>query len=110
MQTEVSWRAQKELWNIAKKNMLEDRGALPREADDSPEEYKAMHEDKFLSGWDDSESKAEEVEEMRKRGPTKQNIRVERGRLREKLGIVVVVCKRACCGSCMGSSGQVFEE
>ena len=35
--------AQKALWNITKKGMLEDRGALPREDGDSPREYQAIH-------------------------------------------------------------------
>ena len=49
---------QRGLWNIAKKRMSEDRGALPD---------KAMHEDMF-SQWvrDDTEGEAEDVEEMRK--------------------------------------------
>ena len=35
------------LWNIAKKRMLEDREALPREDGDSLREYQAMHEETF---------------------------------------------------------------
>ena len=39
--------AQKGLWNIAKKRMLEGRGALPREDGDLLREYQAMHEENF---------------------------------------------------------------
>ena len=31
--------------------MLQDRGVLPREEGDMVREYKAMHEDNFLSSW-----------------------------------------------------------
>ena len=31
--------------------MLQDRGALPEEEGDVVREYKAMHEDNFLSSW-----------------------------------------------------------
>ena len=57
--------ARQGLWNIAKKRMLEDRGALPKEEGDFIRKYKVMHEENFLSCWlrDDIEGKAEEVEE-----------------------------------------------
>ena len=42
--------AQKELRNIAKR-ILEDRGALPEEDGNELREYKAMHEENFLSSW-----------------------------------------------------------
>ena len=53
-----------ELCDIAKKRMLEDRGALPKEEGDSIRKYKAKHEEHFLSGWlrDDTEGEAEEME------------------------------------------------
>ena len=43
--------AQKGLWNLARNKMLQDRGALPKEEGDVVREYKATHEDNFLSGW-----------------------------------------------------------
>ena len=43
--------AQKGLWNVAREKMLEDRGALPKEDGDQLREYKAMHEENFLSSW-----------------------------------------------------------
>ena len=39
--------AQKALWNIAKKRILEDRGALPKEKGDFIRDKKAMHEEHF---------------------------------------------------------------
>ena len=39
--------AQKGLWNIAIKRMLEDRGSLPKEEGDLIREDKAMHEGKL---------------------------------------------------------------
>ena len=38
-------------WHIAKKRMLEDRGALPREDGDLLREYQAMHEENFCGSW-----------------------------------------------------------
>ena len=43
--------AQKGLWNLAREKMLQDRGALPKEEGDSVREYKAMHEENFVSSW-----------------------------------------------------------
>ena len=39
--------AQKTLWDIGKKRILENRGALPKEEGDFIREYKAMHEENF---------------------------------------------------------------
>ena len=41
----------KELWNIAKKRLLEDRGALFREDGDLLREYQAMQKENFFSSW-----------------------------------------------------------
>ena len=42
--------AQKRLWNVAKKRMLEDRGALVNEDCNPLRECKAVHEGNFLIG------------------------------------------------------------
>ena len=42
---------QKGIWNIAREKRLQDRGALPSEEGDVIREYKAMHEENFLSSW-----------------------------------------------------------
>ena len=43
--------AQKGLWNLAREKMLQERGALHKEEGDTVREYKAMHEEHFLSSW-----------------------------------------------------------
>ena len=43
--------AQKGLWNLAKENILKERGELPNEEGDVVREYKAMHEENFLGSW-----------------------------------------------------------
>ena len=43
--------AQKVVWNLAKKKILRERGELPKEEGDAVREYKAMHEENFLSSW-----------------------------------------------------------
>ena len=43
--------AQKGLWNLARNKALQDRGALPEDEGDTIREYKAMHEENFLSSW-----------------------------------------------------------
>ena len=40
--------AQKWLWNVSKKRMLEDRGVLPTEERDLIRKYKAVHEENFF--------------------------------------------------------------
>ena len=43
--------AQKGLWNLVREKILRERGALPKEECDAMREYKAMHEEHFLSSW-----------------------------------------------------------
>ena len=50
LRLEVSW-PKEGLWNIAKKKMLEDRGALLEEDGNQLRECRAMHEEHFLSSW-----------------------------------------------------------
>ena len=52
------------LWNIAEKEMLKDRGALPKEEGDLIREFKALREEKFLSSClrEDKKGKAAQVE------------------------------------------------
>ena len=56
------------MWNIAKKRMLEDRGASPKEEGDSTREHKAMHEEHVLSSWlrRNVEGRAAQKETMKK--------------------------------------------
>ena len=41
--------AQKGLWNLAREQRLQERGAMPKEEGDVIREYNAMHEKNFLS-------------------------------------------------------------
>ena len=43
--------AQKGQWNLAEEQILRKRGALLKEEGDAIREYKAMHEENFLSSW-----------------------------------------------------------
>ena len=54
------------LWDIAKRRMLEDRGAVPKEDGDPLGDYQAMHEENFPSSWlrEDVEGENEEREEL----------------------------------------------
>ena len=61
--------ARKGLWNLAKENTLKERRDLPKEEGDSVREYKAMHEENFLSSWlrEDVRVKEERVVEAREK-------------------------------------------
>ena len=76
----------KGLWNIAEKNMLQDRGALPREDGDLLQEFQAMHEENFLSCWlrQDVEGKGEERENMYKEAKEEEKVTVSKEMWREK--------------------------
>ena len=67
--------AQKGLWNLARNKALQDRGALPWEDGDTIREYKAMHEENFLSSW---------LREYGK-GKTKRDLEVDK-EVREDVG------------------------
>ena len=68
--------AQRGSWHIAKKRMLEDRGALPRDDGDLLREYQAMHEESFRSSWlrenvEGEQAKMEKSEEEAKQEESK---------------------------------------
>ena len=60
--------AQKGLWNLAREEMLQHRGALSKEEEDIVREYKAGHEENSLSSWvrEDVEDKKERKMEVDK--------------------------------------------
>ena len=64
--------AQKGLWNITKKRILEDRGALPKEDGDLLRGFQAMHEENFLSSWLRENVEGEEEERERLNEEAKQ--------------------------------------
>ena len=101
--------AQKGLWNLAREKKLKERGELPKEEGDAVREYKAMHEEIFLSSWlrEDarekeertakaSEENEEERSEKRKREEEKEENKTER-------------IKRRCKGSVSVESVEAFE-
>ena len=99
--------AQKRLWDIAKKRMLEDRGALPREDGDLLREYQEMHEENFLSSWlqEDVEGKEEEREKMNKEAKEEESRsgkrEVEGERKRVEIDSKIICANRL--------SGKVFD-
>ena len=60
--------AQNELWNVAREKMLEERDALPEEDGNQLREYKALHEENFISSWlrENVEGGEAEMQEWRK--------------------------------------------
>ena len=60
--------AQKGLWNLVREKVLRESGELPKEVGDVITEYKAMHEENFLSSW------------LRKDGKEKEGIMLEMGK------------------------------
>ena len=80
--------AHKELWNLAREEVMRDRGVLPQEEGDVNREYKAMHEENFLSSWLREEEKERE-EIMLETGEETQEERSKkrrRGERRERNG------------------------
>ena len=59
---------QKGIWNVARKKMFADRGALPKEDGYQLREYEAMHEEKLCNCWlrDDVKEGKVEVQGWRK--------------------------------------------
>ena len=88
--------------------MLEDRGGLPKEEGDSIREYKAVHEENFLSSWlrDDTEGcKSEEV----KKSDRKEKEEAAQSGKREVEGggeRVEIDGKRVCVGFCSNLTSQ----
>ena len=65
------------LWNIAKKRMLEERGALPTEEGDLVRYYKAIHDENVLSSRlrEDVEGKAEGIEKVNSEAKEEESTR-----------------------------------
>ena len=76
--------AQKGSWNIAKKSMLEDRGALPKEDGDLPRECQAMNEANLFSSWLREDVEHKEEERVRMTRPNEKKAKVGKERERKK--------------------------
>ena len=92
--------AQKDLWNLASENMLQDRGVLPEEEGDVITEYQAMHEENFLSSWlrEGWERTRWEEEWRQKERETEEEKGKKRTREKEKNENETVSAKRRCVG------------
>ena len=91
--------AQKDLCDLAREKMLQDRGALFLEEGDHFREHKAMLQDNFLSSWlrEDGEGKKErkmEVDGNQRRGERKEEKR--RGERRERHGVCLKKVRQSC--------------
>ena len=88
--------AQKGPWNLARDTMLQDRSALPKEGSDVIREYKAMHEENFLSSWlrEDVEGTAERKKKVDKE--TREEVSRKRKREGEKGEDETVAVERRC--------------
>ena len=85
------------------RKMLQDRGALPKEEGDVVREYKAMHEENFLSSWlrkdvDGKEERRKKVDSVVcKRGSLLANT-VDSSSQPTPMEICAVMSTCACCG------------
>ena len=72
--------AQKGLWNLAREKNLRERGALPKEEGDAAREYKAMHQEHFLSSWlrEDGREEEERTAKMSDETEEERSVRGER--------------------------------
>ena len=97
----VSWPKKKGLWNLVRERILRERGALLEEKGGAFREYKAMHEEKFLSSWLRRDGREEErgtggdghesEEERAKRGEEKgRNKRTKPGMLKEDVTVLLL--------------------
>ena len=101
--------AQEGLWNLARNKALQDRGGLPREEGDTIREYKAMHEEKFLSSClrEDGKGKTKKKWKWIRKS---QKTQVKRGEgVREK-GKDETVVKRKCVNPVSVEAFDVFSQ
>ena len=90
--------AQKGVWNLDREKVLRERGELPKEEGDAVREYKAMHEENFMSSWFGEEVREKE-EIMVKVSDEKEEERSEkREREGEKEEDETETVKRRCEG------------
>ena len=68
--TSLKWKAlwrKKGLWNLVGEKIMRERGALPKEECDVIREYKAIHEENFLSSWLREDEEDKKVRNMNKK-------------------------------------------
>ena len=67
------------MWNFARKKIFRERGELPKEEGDAVREYKALHEENFLSSWLREDVRGRE-EKTAKVSEKNEGERVKRGK------------------------------
>ena len=90
--------AQKGLWNLAKEKILRERGVLPKEEGDAVREYKAVHEENFLSSWAREDGREKEEGTVGMGNESKEERSEKRRREREKEENGTGSVKRRCDG------------
>ena len=83
--------------------MLQDRGeSFAQEEGDIVREYKAMHEENFLSSWLRKEQEDKKGRKMEADRETKEDMGKKRTREEEKEENETVIVKKRVCESCFG--------
>ena len=90
--------AQKGSWNLATEKILRERGALHKEVVDAIREYKAMHEENFLSSWLREDGREEEERTAKVNEENEEEWREKRKTEEEKEENKTVTVKRRCDG------------
>ena len=102
--------AQKGLWKFAGENVLQDRGQCSKEEGDVDREYKAMHEENFLSSWlrEDGENKGEISGEVGKE--TEEETGKKRIREEDREENETVIVKSRCINSVSTEAFEIFSQ
>ena len=100
----------KGLWNLARENMLQDRGALPKEDGDVIGEYKAMHEENLLSNWLRKDGRTDREEEWRQKKKTKEEMSKKRTREEEKEENETESSIKRCVGIISAEAFDIFSQ
>ena len=103
--------AQKGLWNLVREKVLRERGALPEEECDVKREYKAMHEENFLSSWLREDGKEREKKEGWKWEGKQRRKKAKRGEEKgNKEENETGTVKRRCVGSVSVEAFEIFSQ
>ena len=102
--------AQHGLWNLVREKVLQVWGELPKEAADVIREYKAMHEEKYLSSWLREEGREEEERIMEIGKETKEEMGKKRRREEEKEENETGSVVRRCVGFVSAQALDIFSQ
>ena len=101
---------QKGLWNLARKSVLEDRGALPEEEGDVIREYKAMHEEHFSSSWSREDGREKDEKMVKVSNENEEERDEKRRREGEKGENETLTVKRRCEGVVSVEDFEIFSQ